>query len=958
MDEYIKFISAALINVLLVMGVYFLKKKTRFEKLKRVYKELIIGVLFGMSSIYASCFGVKIWGATMNVRDASPISAGLIFGPIAGIVSGFIGGGFRALTVLWNPDSAFTVVACSISTFLAGFVSAILRKFMFDDKKPGWAPAIGIAIVLEVFHMLMIFITNMDEAYNAFLFVRQCTIPMIVANALSVGLSLFIIAVVSKEKIIRRGKDKGIAQTFQRWLLLCILIAYFVTSLFTYNLQTGIAQSQVEENFTITMRDVVTDVKLKSDSKIINVAKKVKETYALNLEVDLATLLQGEDVIGDDYEICEINIVGKDGIIKKSTDKSIIGFDFYNEVESTEQSKEFLALLGEKDSLVQDFTKNAKGELRKYAGLKFEDGFIQVAYNKEQFGKTIDSFIIDVTKNRHVGATGFIAVCDEELKIVSETEVNGKHISTIGIIPSKNMQNGVFEEKIFEAEIINPYNNKSQGKYIFVYTFKEGYCIIAAMPMEEVTIMRDVSIMLSTFMQVLVFAALFLLLYFLIKKIIINNLRVINSKLAQISSGNLNVTVDVRANEEFASLSDDINSTVTTLKRYIAEAAARIDKELEYAKQIQLSALPTNFPKNEDYGIYAQMIAAKEVGGDFYDFYKLNDNTVAFLVADVSGKGIPAAMFMMTAKTIIKDLAERGIPVNDIFTKANEKLCENNESGMFVTAWMGVLDIQSGRLQFANAGHNPPLLKRTNGNFEYLKTRAGFVLAGMEGIRYRVNEITLRPGDRLFLYTDGVPEATNTENELYGEDRLLNFVNENSVMDATELLPALKKSIDQFVGEAPQFDDITMLSFDYKHKKGDGEVDTKTFSAKIESLSDVLGFVEQKLEKYECSIKTQTAICVAIEEVFVNVAHYAYGEGSGDVTIALGFEEETRKFTIQMTDTGVAFDPLKKPDPDITLSVDEREIGGLGIFITKKTMDLVTYAYENGKNILTMVKKI
>ena len=405
-------------------------------------------------------------------------------------------------------------------------------------------------------------------------------------------------------------------------------------------------------------------------------------------------------------------------------------------------------------------------------------------------------------------------------------------------------------------------------------------------------------------------------------------------------------------------MSDDINSTVSTLKRYIAEAAARIDKELEYAKQIQLSALPTNFPENEDYRIYAQMIAAKEVGGDFYDFYKLNDTTVAFLAADVSGKGIPAAMFMMTAKTIIKDLAESGMAVNDIFTKANEKLCENNESGMFVTAWMGILDLTTGNLQFANAGHNPPVLKRRDGSFEYLKTRAGFVLAGMEGVRYRVGELTLYPGDRLFLYTDGVPEATNADNKLYGEDRLLSFMNQNATIEATAFLPALKANIDEFVGEAPQFDDITMLMFDYKPKQGGVQMINKTFPAKVEALSDVLGFVDETLESYECPMKTQTAVCVAIEEVFVNVAHYAYGEGEGDMTLGIGFDAESREITFRMTDKGTPFDPLKKPDPDITLPAEDREIGGLGIFITKKTMDTVTYAYENGENILTMTKKI
>ena len=352
------------------------------------------------------------------------------------------------------------------------------------------------------------------------------------------------------------------------------------------------------------------------------------------------------------------------------------------------------------------------------------------------------------------------------------------------------------------------------------------------------------------------------------------------------------------------------------------------------------------------------MIAAKEVGGDFYDFYKLNDNTLAFLAADVSGKGIPAAMFMMTAKTIIKDLAERGLPVNEVFTKANEKLCENNESGMFVTAWMGILDLETGALQFANAGHNPPLLKRADGSFEYLKTRAGFVLAGMEGIRYRVGELTLSPGDRLFLYTDGVPEATDSDNKLYGEDRLLSFMNENSNVSATSLLPALKANIDEFVGEAPQFDDITMLMLDYKTHSDVDDTTARTFEAKTEALSDVLGFVEEILEKHECPMKMQTAICEAIEEVFVNVARYAYKGGEGDVKFAIGFEDSSRTITFRMSDKGVPFDPLKKPDPDITLSAEEREIGGLGIFITKKTMDKVEYAYENGENVLTMIKKI
>ena len=569
----------------------------------------------------------------------------------------------------------------------------------------------------------------------------------------------------------------------------------------------------------------------------------------------------------------------------------------------------------------------------------------------------LDEFVVDVTKNRHVGTSGFVAVLDETLSLVIDNEYSGMSVSVIGIDPPAEMKEGKTATALYYADVVDGKTELSE-KHMYVFKFVEGYCIVASMPEAEATFMRDASLYTSIFMQIIIFATLFVFIYILIKRVIINNLEKVNDTLGRITQGDLNVTVDVRSSQEFSSLSDDINSTVSTLKRYIAEAAARIDKELEYAKQIQLSALPTNFPDDEDYGIFAQMIAAKEVGGDFYDYYQLDESRVAFLVADVSGKGIPAAMFMMTAKTIIKDLAESGIPVNEIFTRANEKLCENNESGMFVTAWMGILDLKTGNMQFANAGHNPPLLKRADGSFEYLKTRAGFVLAGMEGIRYRAGELMLAPGDRLFLYTDGVPEATNSDNKLYGEERLLEFMNQNTNVDAVALLPELKANIDEFVGEAPQFDDITMLLFDYKFYKGGEHMTNKTFKAKTEALSDVLGFVDEMLEKYECPMKIQTAVCVAIEEVFVNVARYAYENGEGDVTLGIGFDKESRNITFRMRDKGVPFDPLLKPDPDITLSAEEREIGGLGIFITKKTMDTVEYTYENGENTLTMIKKI
>ena len=911
-------------------------------------KQIVIGVLFGCVSAFASSFGVEWLGTVVNVRDAAPLSAGLIFGAPAGIISGFIGGFYRWFSVYWGGGT-YTRLACSLATILAGFMAAGLRKLMFDNKKPTWGYGVCIAVFCEVIHMILIFITNMDNSSQAFEFVKGATWPMMLGNSVAVGLSIIMVSIVSREFFSRKKTSEGIANTFQRRLLSCIVIAYLITSTFTLILQNGMAQIETQEVFTVSINDIEATVREKSNLHLLEITERVREEYENDPKLPLSDL-------AEKYDIKEINVVGSDGIITNSTEADSINYD----MNCKAQSKEFVDKLKVQNSFVQDYSPRGKDESvwRKYAAATLEGGgFIQIGYDADQFHGMLNEFVIDVTKNRHVGTSGFVAVLDEQLCMVIDDAYAGKHISTIGIDPPEEMAKGQTSTALYYADVVDGVR-ASSGEHMYVFKFVEGYCLIAAMPVSEAMFMRDASMLTSIFMQVIIFATLFVFIYILIKRVIINNLKKINDTLGRITKGDLNVTVDVRSNKEFSSLSDDINSTVTTLKRYIAEAAARIDKELEYAKQIQLSALPTNFPDDENFGIYAQMIAAKEVGGDFYDFYKLNDHTVAFLAADVSGKGIPAAMFMMTAKTIIKDLAESGMTVNDIFTKANEKLCENNESGMFVTAWMGILNLKTGSMQFANAGHNPPLIKRANGDFEYLKMRAGFVLAGMEGVRYRVGELTLSHGDRLFLYTDGVPEATNAENKLYGEDRLLAFMNQNATVEATKILPALKANIDEFVGEAPQFDDITMLMLDYKSNIGGEHMTNRTFKAKTEALSDVLGFVDLMLEKYNCPMKLQTAICVAIEEVFVNVARYAYKNEEGEVILEIGFNQESREITFVMRDKGVPFDPLKKPDPDITLSANDREIGGLGIFIVKKTMDSVEYAYDSGENILTMIKKI
>ena len=304
----------------------------------------------------------------------------------------------------------------------------------------------------------------------------------------------------------------------------------------------------------------------------------------------------------------------------------------------------------------------------------------------------------------------------------------------------------------------------------------------------------------------------------------------IQSNEEELAAGTATVNVPpIRTGDEVELLADSFRKMEEDMISYIREfmkATAekeRIGAELNVATQIQADMLPRifpAFPERQEFEVYATMNPAKEVGGDFYDFFLVDDDHLAVVIADVSGKGVPAALFMVIAKTLIKNHAQNRESPGSVFTQTNEQLCEGNDAGLFVTAWMGVLEITTGKFVYVNAGHNPPLLKRAGGQYEWLKSRPGFVLAGMEGIRYRENTLELMPGDTLYLYTDGVTEATSSAQELYGEERLQAALNEASELPVSQLLPRIKNCIDTFVGDAEQFDDITMLGLQY-HTRGE-----------------------------------------------------------------------------------------------------------------------------------------
>ena len=422
--------------------------------------------------------------------------------------------------------------------------------------------------------------------------------------------------------------------------------------------------------------------------------------------------------------------------------------------------------------------------------------------------------------------------------------------------------------------------------------------------------------------------------------------------------------LNIRTGDEVEMLCDSVKQMESDINRYIINLTAvtaekeRIGAELNVASQIQADMLPRifpPFPERHEFDLFASMTPAKEVGGDFYDFFLVDNDHIALVMADVSGKGVPAALFMVIAKTLIKNRAQIGDSPASVLKNVNEQLCEGNDAELFVTVWLAIIQISTGKGLAANAGHEHPVICRKDGKYELIQYRHSPAVATMNGIKFREHEFELHPGDRLFVYTDGVAEATNANSELFGTDRMLEALNKNPNASPKETLASVQEGINAFVGDAPQFDDITMLNFLYlgDEEKSGNELE---LDADTNNLDKVLSFINENLDKNNCPPKAKMQIDVAVEELFVNIAQYAYNPEVGSATITYDTENDQRYAVITFKDRGVPYNPLEKPDPDVTLSAEERPVGGLGIYMVKKSMDDVTYEYKDGQNILTIKK--
>ncbi len=411
-----------------------------------------------------------------------------------------------------------------------------------------------------------------------------------------------------------------------------------------------------------------------------------------------------------------------------------------------------------------------------------------------------------------------------------------------------------------------------------------------------------------------------------------------------------------RLHDSFKAMQMSLTSHMEQLKT-VNEAKGRIESELQIAHSIQMSMLPKTFPpypERNDIDIYGALTPAKEVGGDLYDFF-LRDEKLFFCIGDVSGKGVPASLVMAVSRTLFRNIAAHTTAPDRIVYALNNAISDGNESNMFVTFFVGVLDLPTGRLRFCNAGHESPLLIGDEG-IGYLPCEPNLPVGIEADWKFVPQEVVIHPNTTIFLYTDGLTEAENISHEQFQEQRIIDAA-QQADRHPKELLEQMTTAVHQFVGGAEQSDDLTMLAIQYTHEQDKNLILQRDLSLPndVEQVPRLAAFVEEVCETVGFDMSTTMSLNLALEEAVVNVMDYAYPMGTvGEINVSANCNVERLKFTI--TDWGIPFDPTAKQEVDTTLSLEERPVGGLGIHLVRQIMDSINYERVNNKNVLTLRK--
>jgi phosphoserine phosphatase RsbU/P len=436
----------------------------------------------------------------------------------------------------------------------------------------------------------------------------------------------------------------------------------------------------------------------------------------------------------------------------------------------------------------------------------------------------------------------------------------------------------------------------------------------------------------------------------------------INERKTQ-DGGTVAVTTDISALKNAEQAAEDAKARLADSLALVEAAKARMQEELNVGRDIQRSMLPRvfpAFPDRKELELYAVLEPALEVGGDLYDFFLLDDHRLCFVIGDVSGNGVPAALFMAMTKIMVKTRAASDPSPASIVTHVNDALSAENDSCMFVTLYLGILNLRDGTLLTTNAGHNPPLLKRRNGQFEWLTAQDGPLVGPMPGIAFKESLIQLGPGDEIFLYTDGVTEADNVRRELFGKDRLKTVLDQSRAASVIDRIGEVMNAVRGFAGSAPQADDITILGIRYLGVAS-SDVAVRVFRQTMLNQLAVIPMMQMAFERYmaqwEWAKPLIPTLNMALDDLLNNVVRYAFPNDPMEHTIEVEGEVRDECVVLTITDDGIPFNPLTVAAPDLSLLLHEREVGGLGIHLIRSMFDEVTYHRNVGRNVLTVKKK-
>ncbi|MEG0309580.1 MAG: SpoIIE family protein phosphatase [Eubacterium sp.] len=562
----------------------------------------------------------------------------------------------------------------------------------------------------------------------------------------------------------------------------------------------------------------------------------------------------------------------------------------------------------------------------------------------------------------------------EHLMIAGDkTPARGHHYTTTGNTP-KERENYKKIESVYKGEI--PFtriqsenaNGNVMTAIIPVYKDKKIVAVAGAdVGLDKIMahIKRDTLYVVGVIVGIF---ALFVILYdLLIKRILLKPVIALSDRMEKFVTDKGTIKpdyskIEISALGEIQAMVDAFNGMKMDIKEYtehLKEMTAekeRIRIELDLAAKIQQTALPEIPPQNKAFDLNALMKPAREIGGDFYDYFMVDKTHLAIVIADISGKGIPAALMMMKTKTLMTDYIMRSENIVKAIEAVNNTLCKNNDEFMFVTAFLGILEITTGKLTYINAGHNPPAIE-DKGVVSFFNDEHDPILGVVEDFSYHVYEKTLEKGTRLLLYTDGVTEAFNFKEELFGEERLLLELQKNIGKSGKETLESIFENVCEFSEGIDQSDDITVLliRFNGEKKENDEKIQMQ-LPAETNQLENAFQFFDQMFEKVKGDEIFRNQCALIVEEIFVNICHYAYKE-SGNVVLEGSITEDYKAVKMTFIDWGFPFNPLEQENPSTPTDTKTQKIGGFGIYITKQCSDEMQYTRTDNKNILEVIKK-